>query len=175
MDNDDNNLENVNEGYLKEMDTNNLLFNEKIKKLINNLLLNNNDSKDKVKDSEEKRNNLNSNNHNIIINEINNSDSENDNELNNAQNNNPTSLYSSDFTNFINIFFSNLLINGNNLKIINKYYQELCIFGFCILFIYISVVIFGFIYMRNKYYKLLSNFKNIIFICFDIKYSLEFR
>ena len=39
------------------------------------------------------------------------------------------------------------------MRIINKYYQELCIFGFCILFIYILVVIFGFIYMRNKYFN----------------------
>jgi len=74
-------------------------------------------------------------------------------ELNNIQNNNSTSLYSSNFSNFINEFLSKLLINGNDLKIINKYYQELCIFGFCILFIYISVVIFGFIYMRNKYFN----------------------
>ena len=74
-------------------------------------------------------------------------------ELNNNQNNNSTSLYYSNFTDFINIFFSNLLINGNNLRIINKYYQELCIFGFFILFIYILVVIFGFIYMRNKYFN----------------------
>jgi len=71
----------------------------------------------------------------------------------NELNNNTTSLYSSNFTNFINEFLSNLLINGNDLKIINKYYQELCIFGFCILIIYISVVIFGFIYMRNKYFN----------------------
>ena len=74
-------------------------------------------------------------------------------EINNAQNHNSTSLYSSNFTNFINTFFSNLLINGNNLRNINKYYQELCIFGFFILFIYISFVIFGFIYMRNKYFN----------------------
>ena len=74
-------------------------------------------------------------------------------ELNNNQNNNSTSLYYSNFTDFMNIFFSNLLINGNNLRINNKYYQELCIFGFFILFIYILVVIFGFIYMRNKYFN----------------------
>ena len=74
-------------------------------------------------------------------------------ELNNAENNNSTSLYSSGFTNFINIFFSNLLINGNDFRIINIYYQELCTFGFFILLIYISVIIFGFVYMRNKYFN----------------------
>jgi len=74
-------------------------------------------------------------------------------ELNNSKNNNSNSLYTSNFTNFITQFLANLLINGNDLKIINKHYQELCIFGFGILLIYISVVIFGFIYMRNKYYN----------------------
>ena len=39
--NDDDNLDDLNEGYLKEMETNNNLFEEKIKKL-NNLLANNN-------------------------------------------------------------------------------------------------------------------------------------
>ena len=70
-------------------------------------------------------------------------------EINDTKNSNSTS----NFTNFINIVFSNLLINGNDLRIINKYYQELCILGFCILVIYILVVIFGFIYMRNKYFN----------------------
>ena len=57
------------------------------------------------------------------------------------------------FYNFIYIFLSNLLINGNNLNSINKNYQELCIAGFCILFIYIIFIIFGFIYMKNKYFN----------------------
>ena len=57
------------------------------------------------------------------------------------------------YNNFIYNFLSNLLINGNNLNIIYKKYQELCIIGFFILFIYILVVIFGFIYMKNKYFN----------------------
>jgi len=55
--------------------------------------------------------------------------------------------------NFIYNFLSNLLINGKNLNIINKNYQEFCIAGFCFLLIYIFVVIFGFIYMKNKYFN----------------------
>jgi len=67
------------------------------------------------------------------------------NERNNNKNTN--------FNNFIYNFLSNFLINGNNLNFINKKYQELCIVGFFILFIYILIVIFGFNYMKNKYYN----------------------
>jgi len=64
------------------------------------------------------------------------------------KNNENTDLYD-----FIYTLLSNILINGKNLNIINKNYQDICIVGFCILFIYILVVIFGFIYMKNKYYN----------------------
>ena len=53
----------------------------------------------------------------------------------------------------VNIIFSKFLINGNNLKILNKHYQVICIIGFCILLIYIIIFIFGLFYMRNKYYN----------------------
>ena len=62
MDNNDNkeiNTENVNEGYLKEMETNNFLFNEKIKKL-NNLLVNTNSNnyENKISYKKEKKQNF---------------------------------------------------------------------------------------------------------------------
>ena len=78
MNNNDNlnNSENVNEGYLKEMENNNYLFNEKIKKL-NNLLVNsnniNNNYENKFNNKKINRGNF-DNNHK----EINKSDSEND-------------------------------------------------------------------------------------------------
>ena len=77
MNDNENNTYNVNEGYLKEMETNNYLFNEKIKKL-NNLLINANKNNDK------KVNRENFDNHNIEKYVLNNSDSEND--LNNKEN-----------------------------------------------------------------------------------------
>ena len=86
MDSNDKNeitTENVNEGYLKEMETNNLLFNEKIKKL-NNLLVNtnNNNYENKISFKKEKKQNF--YNNRIIISDLNNSDSEND--LDNKEN-----------------------------------------------------------------------------------------
>ena len=54
-------------------------------------------------------------------------------------------------------FLSNIMITGNNLKILNNHYPEICIIGFCLLLIYILSIFFGLIYMRNKYYN-----KNII-------------
>ena len=50
-------------------------------------------------------------------------------------------------------FLSKLLINGNSLKILINHYQELCLFGFFLLIIYVGFVIFGFIYMKKKYYE----------------------
>ena len=75
--------ENVNEGYLKEMETNNLLFNEKIKKL-NNLLVNTNNNNYENKISFKKENKHNFYNNRIKISDLNNSDSEND--LDNKEN-----------------------------------------------------------------------------------------
>ena len=75
--NNENNTENVNEGYLKEMETNNYLFNEKIKKL-NNLLVNtnNNDLENEFGNKKAKKRNF--DNHQIKISDLKNSDSEND-------------------------------------------------------------------------------------------------
>ena len=85
MDNNDNNeinSENVNEGYLKEMETNNFLFNEKIKKL-NNLLVNtNNICENKI--TNKKINKQNFDNHQKKISDLKDSDSEND--LDNKEN-----------------------------------------------------------------------------------------
>ena len=73
----------------------------------------------------------------------------------------------------IHIFLSKFLINGNNLKILKYNYDYICIFGFCILIVYIICFILGFLYMKNKYYnksylspiekkiKIIDNYKNI--------------
>ena len=45
------------------------------------------------------------------------------------------------------------LINSNNLKILNNHYQVICSVGFYILIIYILLIIFGFVYMKKKYYN----------------------
>ena len=50
-------------------------------------------------------------------------------------------------------FLSNLLLNGNSLKILKNYYQIICFLGFCFLFIYIIFIIYGFYYMKKKYFK----------------------
>ena len=78
MNNNENQTDNVNEGYLKEMETNNFLFNEKIQKL-NNLLVNanNNTYEKKIDNKKVRRQNFDNPNINIVINEQNNSESEN--------------------------------------------------------------------------------------------------
>ena len=78
MNSNENQTDNVNEGYLKEMETNNFLFNEKIKKL-NNLLVNanNNTYEKKIDNKKVRRQNFDNPNINIVINEQNNSESEN--------------------------------------------------------------------------------------------------
>ena len=53
-------------------------------------------------------------------------------------------------TNFKKIL-SNLLITGTNLKILQNNYQQICLFGFILLMIYIILIILCFIYMGNKY------------------------
>ena len=75
-DNNENNTENVNEGYLKEMENNNFLFNEKIKKL-NNLLINANDTYENNL-SNKKVQKKNYDNYQIKLSARKNSDSEND-------------------------------------------------------------------------------------------------
>ena len=80
----------------------------------------------------------------ISLNDLSYKNNEND-EINNNKN--------TKFNDFIYNFLSSLLINGNNLNILNKNYQELCIAGFLILFIYILITYFGFIYMKKKYFN----------------------
>ena len=75
-DNNENNTENVNEGYLKEMENNNYLFNEKIKKL-NNLLINANDTYENNL-SNKKVHKKNFDDYHIKLSARKNSDSEND-------------------------------------------------------------------------------------------------
>ena len=70
------------------------------------------------------------------------------NKWNNDKNNSTKTISSSDR---IQGFFSKFLINGNNLKILIKNYEQICIFGFCILIFYTTCVIFGIIYMKNKF------------------------
>ena len=58
-------------------------------------------------------------------------------------------------TSFANIqsFLSNFMINGNDLKILNKHYELICLMGFLFLLFYILVIIYGIIYMKSKYYN----------------------
>ena len=49
-------------------------------------------------------------------------------------------------------YLSVFLINNNNSKTLSVYYNEFCIFGYCLLITYIILIIFSFLYMRNKYY-----------------------
>ena len=53
----------------------------------------------------------------------------------------------------IQAFLSKFIINGNNLKMLNKYYQILCSIGFCMLIIFILFIIYWIFYMRKKYYN----------------------
>ena len=86
----------------------------------------------------------------ISLNQWNNKIYINDEEENYNNNNNS---FSNNFYNNINSFFSKLLINGNNLNILNQHYQIFCMTGFSILLIYIVIIIYGFIYMKKKYYN----------------------
>ena len=72
-----NSSENVNEGYLKEMENNNYLFNEKIKKL-NNLLANANNNSNNNYENKLNRQKINRGNFDNSYKGINKSDSEND-------------------------------------------------------------------------------------------------
>ena len=54
--------------------------------------------------------------------------------------------------NMVVVIFKKLLINGDNFKILNDSYQIICLIGFFILIIYISLWIFGGFYMKRKYY-----------------------
>ena len=63
----------------------------------------------------------------------------------------------SDSNNIIQKIFKKLLINGDNLNILNHSYQIICLIGFIILIIYIFLWIFGYFYMKNKYFN-----KNLI-------------
>ena len=54
---------------------------------------------------------------------------------------------------FFYSIFSQFLISSKDLKILNGYYQQICISGFFLLVIYILLIIFGFFYMRTKYYN----------------------
>ena len=56
------------------------------------------------------------------------------------------------YSNIIYSILSKFLINSNDLKILNNHYQAICSIGFIILIIYILLIIFGFVYMRKKYY-----------------------
>ena len=53
----------------------------------------------------------------------------------------------------LKVFLSKTLITGDSLKILSKYYNEICLIGFIFLFIYILFIITGFVYMKKKYYN----------------------
>ena len=52
----------------------------------------------------------------------------------------------------IHKFLSKLLINGNDLKILTKNYEDICMLGFVILIIFILLLILGFAYIKQKYF-----------------------
>ena len=49
--------------------------------------------------------------------------------------------------------FSKFLINGNDLKILDKNYENICLIGFFIILIYTFLIIYGIVNMRKKYYN----------------------
>ena len=48
--------------------------------------------------------------------------------------------------------FSKFIINGNDLKILNKNYENICLIGFFVILIYTFFIIYGVVNMRKKYY-----------------------
>ena len=96
-------------------------------------------------------NDLNDANENIAP-SINNKDYSNNQNTMNKSNTSTSSLS-------IHSILSKILINGNGFNVISKYYAEICMVGFCILVLYILLVNYGIIYMRNKYYN-----KNLVSI-----------
>ena len=53
--------------------------------------------------------------------------------------------------------FSKFLINGNDLKILEKNYESICLIGFFIILIYTFFIIYGVVNMRKKYYNKYSH------------------
>ena len=72
-------------------------------------------------------------------------------ENNNNLNDSNDSSSSSD--NMVQTIFRKLLINGEDIKILKNSYQIICVIGFIIFLIYISLWIFGIFYMKKKYYN----------------------
>jgi hypothetical protein len=83
----------------------------------------------------------------LHINDKVNSNKPNDSDILNNKSNSSISSLS------IQSILSKLLINGNGFEVINKYYAEICVIGFCILIVYILLIYYGIIYMRKKYYS----------------------
>ena len=71
----------------------------------------------------------------------------------NIDDNNTIKLFSNNSYNRINLIIEKFLINGNNLNILKYNYQIICLIGFSFLLLYILIIIFGFFYMKNKYYN----------------------
>ena len=111
--NEDENLDNLNEGYLKEMETNNNLFEEKIKKLNNLLTINNNIISENRNDNKIYNNDDKNSNKDININYINDSD----NEISPNDNHFTEDLMNNNFKNYKDIDLNN---NNNNYMDYNK-------------------------------------------------------
>ena len=73
--------------------------------------------------------------------------------LKNVKNNDSNSPSSPGSWDIIYSILSKFLINGNNLKILIAKYEYICILGFSFLIIYILSIIFGFFYIKKKYYN----------------------
>ena len=72
---------------------------------------------------------------------------------NNSETTKSISQLSYSYYNNIDSLLKNFLITGNNLKMIEKNYQEICIIGFLILIMYVVIIIYSIIHVKNKYYN----------------------
>ena len=72
---------------------------------------------------------------------------------NNGETTKSISQLSYSYYNNIDSLLKNFLITGNNLKMIEKNYQEICITGFLILIMYVVIIIYSVIHVKNKYYN----------------------
>ena len=72
---------------------------------------------------------------------------------NNSETTKSISQLSYSYYNNIDSLLKNFLITGNNLKMIEKNYQEICITGFLILIMYVVIIIYSVIHVKNKYYN----------------------
>jgi len=72
-------------------------------------------------------------------------------------NNNETtekiSQLSYNYNDGVNYYLKKFLITGNNLKMLDRNYQEICIAGFLVIILYLITIIYSIAYMKKKYYN----------------------